>query len=218
MMMVGIVNNKDQPQGSATSLTMMNSNHKDTIHPPLVVVAMGSDSDFPIMRHALEKLQSFGVPAEARIISAHRTPERLRDFAHHAANDGVKIIIAGAGGAAHLAGMLASFCTLPVLGVPIPTASLQGLDSLLSTVQMPRGVPVASFAIGESGAINAALFAVAILSLEDKTLAERWAAFRQQQTDLVRHQPTDAEHTDSNRKEKASTHGHNSTHPPKKIK
>ncbi|MDI9313883.1 MAG: 5-(carboxyamino)imidazole ribonucleotide mutase [Hydrotalea sp.] len=146
---------------------------------------MGSDSDFPIMSAALKLLEEFGVAATARVVSAHRTPERLRDVATAALADGVQVIIAGAGGAAHLPGMMASFCPLPVLGVPIPTKSLQGLDSLLSIVQMPRGVPVGTLAIGEAGAVNAALLAISILALHDEPLAKKLADFRAKQTAAV---------------------------------
>ena len=152
---------------------------------PIVLVVMGSDSDFPIMEHALKTLEEFGVAATARVVSAHRTPERLREVATNAMADGFKVIIAGAGGAAHLPGMMASFCSLPVLGVPIATKSLQGLDSLLSMVQMPRGIPVGTLAIGEAGAVNAALLAVSIVALQDEALAKKLADFRAKQTATV---------------------------------
>jgi len=148
---------------------------------PTVGVVMGSDSDWEIMEHAARRLADFGVAHERRVVSAHRTPELLFRYADEAAARGLRCIIAGAGGAAHLPGMLAARTTLPVLGVPVPSRHLQGLDSLLSIVQMPAGVPVATFAIGQAGAANAALFAVAILAVTDPPLAERLAAFRREQ-------------------------------------
>ena len=148
---------------------------------PTVGVVMGSDSDWEIMEHAARRLADFGVAHERRVVSAHRTPELLFRYADEAAGRGLRCIIAGAGGAAHLPGMLAARTTLPVLGVPVPSRHLQGLDSLLSIVQMPAGVPVATFAIGQAGAANAALFAVAILAVTDPPLAERLAAFRREQ-------------------------------------
>jgi len=148
---------------------------------PTVGVVMGSDSDWEIMEHAARRLADFGVAHERRVVSAHRTPELLFRYADEAAARGLRCIIAGAGGAAHLPGMLAARTTLPVLGVPVPSRHLQGLDSLLSIVQMPAGVPVATFAIGQAGAANAALFAVAILAVTDPPLAERLAAFRRDQ-------------------------------------
>ena len=148
---------------------------------PTVGVVMGSDSDWEIMEHAARRLADFGVAHERRVVSAHRTPELLFRYANEAAGRGLRCIIAGAGGAAHLPGMLAARTTLPVLGVPVPSRHLQGLDSLLSIVQMPAGVPVATFAIGQAGAANAALFAVAILATTDPALAERLAAFRREQ-------------------------------------
>lgn len=152
---------------------------------PSVLVVMGSDSDFPIMEKSLKTLEEFGVSARSQIVSAHRTPERLRTVASEAASEGIKVIIAGAGGAAHLPGMMASFCHLPVLGVPIPTKTLEGLDSLLSIVQMPRGIPVGTLAIGEGGAVNAALLAISILALHDDELAKKLMAFREKQTATV---------------------------------
>ncbi|MGI9461705.1 MAG: 5-(carboxyamino)imidazole ribonucleotide mutase [Alphaproteobacteria bacterium] len=149
---------------------------------PSVLVVMGSESDSAIMAETLKTLQSFDVEAVAKIISAHRTPERLREVANQAMADGIKIIIAGAGGAAHLPGMMASFSSLPVLGVPIPSKTLEGLDSLLSIVQMPKGIPVGSLAIGETGAVNAGLLAVAILALNDESLAKKLTEFRKNQT------------------------------------
>ncbi len=152
---------------------------------PLVGVVMGSDSDWPIMRRAVEQLQAFGVAHEARVVSAHRTPDLLYEYAASAAERGLRAIIAGAGGAAHLPGMLAAISTVPVLGVPVPSKHLQGQDSLLSIVQMPKGVPVATFAIGEAGAANAALFAIAMLAGSDPALAERLQEFRSTQRQAV---------------------------------
>lgn len=148
---------------------------------PLVGLVMGSDSDWDVMQHAARRLTEFGVEHEARVVSAHRTPDLLFRYAEDAAGRGLRCIIAGAGGAAHLPGMLAAKTTLPVLGVPVPTRHLQGLDSLLSIVQMPAGIPVATFAIGNAGAGNAGLYAVAILALTDPELAERLDQFRQTQ-------------------------------------
>ena len=148
---------------------------------PVVGIVMGSDSDWEVMQHAAQRLVDFRVEHEARVVSAHRTPDLLYRYAEDAAGRGLRCIIAGAGGAAHLPGMLASKTTLPVLGVPIPSRHLQGLDSLLSIVQMPAGVPVATFAIGNAGAGNAALFAVAMLAAGDPDLAERLAEFRRTQ-------------------------------------
>lgn len=147
----------------------------------LVGIVMGSDSDWEIMQHAARRLTEFGVAHEARVVSAHRTPDQLYRYAEDAAGRGLRCIIAGAGGAAHLPGMLAAKTTLPVLGVPIPTKHLQGLDSLLSIVQMPAGTPVATFAIGIAGAGNAGLYAVAILALNDSDLSERLDQFRRTQ-------------------------------------
>jgi 5-(carboxyamino)imidazole ribonucleotide mutase len=147
----------------------------------LVGIVMGSDSDWEIMQHAAHRLIEFGVTHEARVVSAHRTPDQLYRYAEDAAGRGLRCIIAGAGGAAHLPGMLAAKTTLPVLGVPIPTKHLQGLDSLLSIVQMPAGIPVATFAIGTAGAGNAGLYAVAILALNDPELSERLDEFRRTQ-------------------------------------
>ena len=148
---------------------------------PIVGVVMGSDSDWEVMEHAVRRLAEFGIPHERRVISAHRTPDLLFRYAEEAGGRGLRCIIAGAGGAAHLPGMLASKTALPVLGVPVPSRHLQGLDSLLSIVQMPAGVPVATFAIGQAGAANAALFAVALLATTDPGLAERLATFRREQ-------------------------------------
>lgn len=152
---------------------------------PLVGVVMGSDSDWPTMQAAAVMLKEFGVPFEARVVSAHRTPDLLFEYAATAAERGLKAIIAGAGGAAHLPGMLAAKSTLPVLGVPVQSKALSGQDSLLSIVQMPKGIPVATFAIGEAGAANAALFAVAMLATGDAALAQRLGAFRQSQAAKV---------------------------------
>jgi 5-(carboxyamino)imidazole ribonucleotide mutase len=152
---------------------------------PLVGIVMGSDSDWDTMQHAAQQLESFGVPHERKVVSAHRTPDLLYQYAEEAAGRGLRCIIAGAGGAAHLPGMLAAKTTLPVLGVPVASKHLNGLDSLLSIVQMPGGVPVATFAIGEAGAKNAGLFAVALLALADRALADRLTQFRSTQTDKV---------------------------------
>ena len=160
-----------------------------TTHRPLVAIVMGSDSDWPVMQAAAAVLRDFDIPYEARVVSAHRTPDLLFDFAAMAAERDLRAIIAGAGGAAHLPGMLASKTIVPVLGVPVPSKHLQGLDSLLSIVQMPKGVPVATFAIGEAGAANAALTAVAIIATANdafgRDLAKRLEAFRARQTERV---------------------------------
>jgi len=148
-----------------------------------VGVVMGSESDWSIMKHAVEVLEEFEVSHEYLVVSAHRTPDQLFDFAENAADRGLQCIIAGAGGAAHLPGMLAAKTRLPVLGVPVPSRYLKGQDSLFSIVQMPRGVPVATFAIGEAGAANAALFAIAMLANDDEALADRLRQFRQRQRD-----------------------------------
>jgi 5-(carboxyamino)imidazole ribonucleotide mutase len=153
---------------------------------PLVGIVMGSQSDWEVMQHAARSLADFGVPHEARVLSAHRTPDALVEWVEALVTQGAKCFIAGAGGAAHLAGVLAAKTTLPVLAVPIPSKHLQGLDSLLSMVQMPKGIPVATFAIGEAGAANAGLFAVAMLALEDAGLARKLTEFRKQQADSVR--------------------------------
>ena len=152
---------------------------------PLVGIVMGSDSDWEVMQHASLRLQELGVAHESRVVSAHRTPDLLFRYAEEARGRGLRCIIAGAGGAAHLPGMLAAKTPLPVLGVPVTSAHLQGLDSLLSIVQMPAGVPVATFAIGPAGAHNAGLYAVAILALADTALAARLDAFRAAQTERV---------------------------------
>jgi 5-(carboxyamino)imidazole ribonucleotide mutase len=156
---------------------------------PPVGIIMGSQSDWPTLKAAADLLDKLGVAHETRIVSAHRTPDRLYKYATGAASRGLKLIIAGAGGAAHLPGMAASMTTLPVLGVPIESKALKGMDSLLSIVQMPGGVPVATFAIGEAGAKNAALHAAAILALSDAALAKRLADWRKQQTDSVAENP-----------------------------
>jgi 5-(carboxyamino)imidazole ribonucleotide mutase len=148
---------------------------------PLVGIVMGSDSDWDVMQHAARRLSDFGVEHEARVVSAHRTPDLLYRYAEDAVGRGLRCIIAGAGGAAHLPGMLAAKTIVPVLGVPVPTKHLQGLDSLLSIVQMPAGIPVATFAIGNAGAGNAGLYAVAMLALHDPELAERLEEFRRTQ-------------------------------------
>jgi 5-(carboxyamino)imidazole ribonucleotide mutase len=146
---------------------------------------MGSDSDWETMKHAVQVLTEFGVPSEHEVVSAHRTPDKMAEYAKGARARGLKAIIAGAGGAAHLPGMLAAHTSVPVLGVPVLTRSLEGIDSLLSIVQMPYGIPAATFAIGEAGAKNAALFAIAMLAIEDQTLRTKLDAFRQKQTDKV---------------------------------
>ena len=156
---------------------------------PLVGIIMGSQSDWPIMRHAAEMLTRLAVPHETRIVSAHRTPDRLRGYATQAHGRGLRVVIAGAGGAAHLPGMCASWTRLPVLGVPIESHSLKGMDSLLSIVQMPAGIPVATLAIGRAGAINAALLAAAILAGADPALSERLDAWRVRQTTAVAIEP-----------------------------
>ena len=153
---------------------------------PLIGVVMGSSSDWETMQHAVQILQQFAVPHEARVVSAHRMPDDLFAYAQGARARGLVAIIAGAGGAAHLPGMLASKTTLPVLGVPVPSRHLQGVDSLHSIVQMPKGVPVATFAIGTAGAANAALFAVAMLAGQDPALLARLEAFRRDQTEAAR--------------------------------
>ena len=156
---------------------------------PLVGIIMGSQSDWPTMRHAAEILGTLGISHEARIVSAHRTPDRLYAYAKEAAGRGLRAIIAGAGGAAHLPGMTASMTAVPVLGVPIESKALNGIDSLLSIVQMPGGIPVATFAIGKPGAVNAALFAAAILAHEDEGVARRLAEWRARQSEAVAAEP-----------------------------
>src|SRR5579872_6397897 len=156
---------------------------------PLVGIIMGSQSDWPTLRHAAETLDRLGVPHEARIVSAHRTPDRLAEYAKTARQRGLKAIIAGAGGAAHLPGMCAAWTPLPVLGVPIESHSLKGMDSLLSIVQMPAGIPVGTLAIGRAGAVNAALLAIAILATSDAALAAKLDALREAQTVAVADSP-----------------------------
>ena len=158
---------------------------------PLVGIIMGSQSDWPTLRHAAEMLARLEVPHETRIVSAHRTPDRLREYATTARARGLRVVIAGAGGAAHLPGMCAAWTSLPVLGVPVESQALKGMDSLLSIVQMPAGVPVGTLAIGRSGAVNAALLAAAILATSDPALAERLDAVRAAQTAAVASEPTD---------------------------
>ena len=152
---------------------------------PQIGIVMGSNSDWEVMQHAALMLKSLGVAFEAKVVSAHRTPDLLFDYAASAAPRGLRAIIAGAGGAAHLPGMLAAKTTVPVLGVPVPSKYLKGMDSLLSIVQMPKGIPVATFAIGEAGAANAALFAAALLANGDASLAARLEAFRAEQSAAV---------------------------------
>lgn len=156
---------------------------------PLVGVIMGSRSDWETLRHTAETLEKLGIPHESRVVSAHRTPERLFDYARQAAGRGLRVVIAGAGGAAHLPGMAASMTHLPVLGVPVQSAALAGVDSLLSIVQMPAGVPVGTLAIGRAGAVNAALLAASILALQDAALATRLIAWRAAQTESVPENP-----------------------------
>ena len=167
---------------------MAGSERADSAPSPLVGVVGGSRSDFPVLEQAIATLERFAVPSELRVVSAHRSPDHLYRYAEEAAGRGIRVIIAGAGGAAHLPGMLAAKTTLPVIGVPMPTKALDGLDSLLSIVQMPRGIPVATVAIGN--AENAALLAIAILALGDTALAKRLAAFRDEQTATVMNDPS----------------------------
>ncbi len=163
------------------------------LHTPAVAVVMGSTSDWDMMKPAVDILNSFGIAHEIKILSAHRLPDETAEFASTAKARGLKAIIAGAGGAAHLAGVIAAKTTLPVLGVPVPSKYLKGMDSLLSIVQMPRGIPVATFAIGEGGAANAAIFAVSMLALTDKSLSDKLDEFRikQSQKVLQAHLPND---------------------------
>jgi 5-(carboxyamino)imidazole ribonucleotide mutase len=156
-----------------------------------VAIVMGSQSDWPTMRCAAQALDELGVAHDARIVSAHRTPDRMYDFARGAEAEGFKVIIAGAGGAAHLPGMISALTHLPVLGVPVQSKALSGQDSLLSIVQMPAGIPTATFAIGEAGATNAGLFAAAILALEDPALSQRLQAWRATRRDAVAERPQD---------------------------
>jgi 5-(carboxyamino)imidazole ribonucleotide mutase len=157
---------------------------------PLIGVIMGSQSDWQTMRHTVDMLTEFGIAHEVRIVSAHRTPHRMVEYAETARSRGLKVIIAGAGGAAHLPGMVAAITDLPVFGVPVESAALKGQDSLLSIVQMPGGVPVGTLAIGKAGATNAALLAISVLSLMDAGLADRLASFRRRQTESVALEPT----------------------------
>ena len=157
---------------------------------PCISIIMGSQSDWPVMKHASAMLKDFGIAHEIRIVSAHRTPKRLIEFAENAAGRGIQIIIAGAGGAAHLPGMVAAITHLPVLGVPVPSTILNGVDSLHSIVQMPKGIPVATFAIGEHGAANAALHAVSCLALTNTAIAKALLAFRKKQICTNRHHKT----------------------------
>lgn len=163
-----------------------------TADPPIrVAIAMGSQSDWPVLRHAATILHKLGIAYEARIVSAHRTPERMVAFAQQARGRGVRVVIAGAGGAAHLPGMLASLTPLPVFGVPMESHALKGMDSLLSIVQMPAGIPVGTLAIGKAGAVNAALLAAAVLALGDPDIAAALDAFRAEQTAGVAEHPVD---------------------------
>jgi 5-(carboxyamino)imidazole ribonucleotide mutase len=156
---------------------------------PLVGIIMGSSSDWETMRHAAETLDKLGVEHEVKVVSAHRTPKRLYEYAHSAKERGLKVIIAGAGGAAHLPGMAASMTSLPVLGVPVESQALKGMDSLLSIVQMPAGVPVGTLAIGRAGAVNAGLLAASILATNDDQLSARVERYREEQTQAVAEQP-----------------------------
>ena len=159
---------------------------------PLVGIIMGSQSDWQTMRHAAETLAALGIAHEARIVSAHRTPKRMAEYAESASARGLQVIVAGAGGAAHLPGMVASMTTLPVFGVPIESKALKGLDSLLSIVQMPGGVPVGTLAIGKAGAVNAALLAAAVVALQDEAAHKALTEWRRSQTDSVAEEPQDA--------------------------
>ncbi|MCR6631595.1 MAG: 5-(carboxyamino)imidazole ribonucleotide mutase [Magnetospirillum sp.] len=163
---------------------------------PLVGIIMGSQSDWETMRHAAQVLADLGVPYETRVVSAHRTPGRLVDYATSAKGRGLKVVIAGAGGAAHLPGMAAAMTALPVLGVPVESRTMKGIDSLYSIVQMPGGVPVGTLAIGKAGATNAGLLAASILALADAALADRLEDWRRRQTESVAEKPVDAEHPD----------------------
>ena len=163
----------------------------------LVGIIMGSQSDWDTMRHAADTLRQLGVPFETRIVSAHRTPQRLYDYAHSARQRGLKVIIAGAGGAAHLPGMTAAMTPLPVFGVPVESKALKGMDSLLSIVQMPGGVPVGTVAIGKAGAINAALLAGSVIALMDAAVADALDGWRSRQTAAVQEVPQDSDDTPS---------------------
>lgn len=162
-----------------------------TLEQPHIGICMGSQSDWPTMKFAADILDQLGIAYEKKITSAHRTPKRMADYATNARERGIKVIIAGAGGAAHLPGMMASMTTLPILGVPIESKSLKGMDSLLSIVQMPGGIPVGTLAIGTAGATNAGLMAASILSLQDEAVAKKLAAWRKQQSDNVMEEPQD---------------------------
>ena len=177
-----------QPHDFTTTTVLMTTTNPSAnlANPAIVGVVMGSSSDWETMQHAVQILQQFGVAHEARVVSAHRMPDDLFAYAEQASGRGLQAIIAGAGGAAHLPGMLAAKTIVPVLGVPVASKHLAGVDSLHSIVQMPKGVPVATFAIGNAGAANAALFAVSMLALHDKTLAEKLLAFRAEQTAAAR--------------------------------
>ena len=166
--------------------------HQPSSDRPRIAIIMGSQSDWATMKHAAETLDALGVAHEARIVSAHRTPDRLVAFAKGAKEAGFRVVIAGAGGAAHLPGMTAAMTPLPVLGVPVESKALSGQDSLLSIVQMPAGIPVGTLAIGRAGAVNAALLAAAVLALEDEGLASRLDAWRRAQTEAVAERPADA--------------------------
>lgn len=168
-----------------TKITAQQLSRKSGKTPPRVGIVMGSQSDWETLAHAANTLEKLAIPHEIRIVSAHRTPDLLFDYAASAAARGLQVIVAGAGGAAHLPGMLAAKTAVPILGVPVQSHSLNGIDSLLSIVQMPAGVPVATFAIGKAGATNAALFAAAILALEDATIAQALANYRSAQTAAV---------------------------------
>lgn len=165
---------------------MSSESSKDSGQLPLVGVIMGSSSDWPVMQHAVDILKQFGVPYEAQVVSAHRMPHDMAEYAGRASERGLRAIIAGAGGAAHLPGMVAAFTEVPVYGVPVPSKYLRGEDSLHSIVQMPKGIPVATFAIGEAGAANAALHVIANLATTDRDLATRLKAFRGAQTEAAR--------------------------------
>lgn len=169
-------------------MTMPRQDTSDT-RSPLVGLIMGSTSDWPTMSRAAEMLEKLGVPFEAKVVSAHRTPERMFEYARTAADRGLKVIIAGAGGAAHLPGMVAALTWLPVLGVPVESRTMKGIDSLYSIVQMPKGVPVGTLAIGESGAANAGLLAASIVALSDESVRKALIAFRQSQSAEVPHDP-----------------------------
>jgi 5-(carboxyamino)imidazole ribonucleotide mutase len=163
----------------------VNFEEKAMVENPLIGIVMGSDSDWPVLRSCAETLKRFGIAYEAKVLSAHRTPDAALAYASTAQARGIKVLIGAAGGAAHLAGVLAAKSQLPVLAVPMPSKHLQGFDSLLAMVQMPGGIPVATFAIGEAGAVNAALFSVAMLALADADLAQKLSAFRAEQTEKV---------------------------------